>query len=369
MIYPSLMTIVLLGGSAFLLSLGITLFVRRWALRRGLVDRPEDDPNRKIHRQPIPLMGGAAIAISFGLVVVGYALFSDRFLAGYLMVKHVVGLLLGVGWLMIGGYLDDRQRLSPAKQLIWPLLAALTIVVSGIGVDYISNPFGEAINLRNVSWTLFTFHGLPYGITLAADAFTVLWLMGMMYTTKFLDGLDGLVTGLGAIGSVIVFILSLRSDVAQPETALLAIILAGALLGFLVWNFHPAKIFLGEGGSLLVGFLLGVLSIISGGKIATALLIMGIPILDVAWVIVRRLFTRRSVASADRKHLHFRLLDAGLSQRTAVLLLYGLTIAFGITGLLVQGQQKALALVILAGSMILLGIFVVVVSRRRQPEA
>jgi UDP-N-acetylmuramyl pentapeptide phosphotransferase/UDP-N-acetylglucosamine-1-phosphate transferase len=154
--------------------------------------------------------------------------------------------------------------------------------------------------------------------------------------------------------------------VAQPETALLAAIMMGTGVGFLLFNWHPAKIFLGEGGSVLIGFLLGTLSIISGAKIAMALLVMGIPILDVLWVIIRRgLVERRSIVSPDRKHLHFRLLDLGLSQRQVVTLLYTLTAAFGVIGLLLSGRSKAWSLLVLGVIMAVMGMVVVKLYRKK----
>ncbi|MFA6553206.1 MAG: MraY family glycosyltransferase [Patescibacteria group bacterium] len=339
----------------------LTMIVRKWAIRRNIVDRPDVAPERKVQSQPIPLLGGVAIFLAACLVTLGYAVFSNRLLGGYLLPKYLVGIGLAGLMLMVGGYMDDRFHLKPGRQIVWPVLACLAVVGAGIGVTYITNPFGGVIRLDSVTWSMFSMNGVPYYVTLWADLFAFAWLMGMMYTTKFLDGLDGLVSGIGVIGSIILFFLSLGKDVAQPETALLASIFAGACLGFLLFNFHPAKIFLGEGGSLFVGFMLGTLSIISGAKIATALLIMGVPILDVAWVIVRRLFIEKKspFSTADRKHLHFRLLDIGVSHRGAVLLLYTISLGFGAVALFSGTRQKLIALFVLVGVMVLLGLTVV----------
>jgi UDP-GlcNAc:undecaprenyl-phosphate GlcNAc-1-phosphate transferase len=182
--------------------------------------------------------------------------------------------------------------------------------------------------------------------------------MGTMFTTKLLDGLDGLVSGITTIGAFIIFVLSLTDKTFQPDVALLAIVLAGASLGFLFWNAYPAKIFLGEGGSVWVGFMLGVLAIISGGKIATALLVMGMPILDVVWVILRRIFVdKKSPALGDDKHLHFRLLTAGLTHRKSVITLWGLSALFGVASLFFLTQGKVYLLVALLFVMIVLAIW------------
>jgi len=335
--------------------------VRKLAIKYNIVDNPEDSPDRKIQKSTVPLMGGLAIFISMVLVVAYYTFFSDRILGGYMQPKFLVGILLAGGLIMLGGWLDDKYHLKPSKQIIWPILACLVIISVGIGVEYITNPLGGIIELDGVKIEIFSINSIPYYFVLFADLFAFIWLMGMMYTTKFLDGLDGLVSGVTTIGALILFFLSLNQEVAQPETALIAVILAGASLGFLFFNWHPAKIFLGEGGSLFTGFMLGVLSIISGAKIATALLIMGIPILDVVWVIVRRLFFEKksSFKNADKKHFHFRLLDAGFSQRKAVLLLYIISMLFGGVALFIGGKQKLIALGALVFIMLCLGIWVI----------
>jgi len=252
---------------------------------------------------------------------------------------------------MLGGYFDDKYNLKPAQQLVWPVLAALVVVLMGFKIDYISNPFGGLIYL---------------GSSLISPLLIFVWLLGMMYTTKFLDGLDGLVSGIAAIGSIILFLVSLFWDVPMSGTSILCLLLAGSSLGFLVWNFHPARIFLGEGGSLFLGFMLGALAIISGAKIATTLLIMGIPILDVVWVILRRVFKeRKSVFLADGKHLHFRLLDAGLNHRQAVLFLYLLTAIFGSLAIFQQTVGKLVTLGMLILVMVVLGLWVVARYKKR----
>lgn len=349
---------------AFILTTLFTFLIKKLAEYYKILDYPK--LKRKIHKVPVPLLGGIGIFSGFLLTVGYYALFTDRILGGYMLPKHIIGLLLGSLLLIIGGVLDDKYHLPAKKQFIWPVLAVLVVIISGIGINFITNPLGGIIQLDTFKFKIFTFNSVPYHITFFADLFTLVWLLGMIYTTKFLDGLDGLVSGICFIGAVILFFLSLSPDVIQPENALLCIIIAGAALGFLMFNFYPAKIFLGEGGSTFLGFILGALAIISGGKIATALLIMGIPILDVAWVILRRLINKKSPFSGDRKHLHFRLLDIGLSQRQTVLFLYVLTACFGIIALFSTGKEKLITFLILALSMIILGLILVVLYKRKR---
>ncbi|MFH1226007.1 MAG: MraY family glycosyltransferase [bacterium] len=343
---------------AFLLSVILTPLIHRWAIKKGIVDIPNEP--RKIHQKSVPLLGGWAVFGAFVLTLLFYTFFTERVLGGFMLLKFVAGIVLAGLVLMLGGYLDDKYKLKPSRQIIFPIIAVLIIIASGIGVEVITNPLGGFIHLDKINIKFFSYNNLPYQITLGADLFALIWLLGLMYTTKFLDGLDGLVSGVTTIGALIIFFLCLHKEVAQPETALLAMILAGAFAGFLLFNWHPAKIFLGEGGGLFAGLMLGVLAIIAGGKIATALLIMGVPILDVIWVIARRVFfEHKSPYAADKKHLHFRLLDVGLSHRGAVLTLYFITAAFGVTSLFLQTRQKLWALMILLFLMVGLAMWLV----------
>lgn len=361
--------ILLAGIAAFVLAAGLTPVVRQWALRRHVVDNPSTAPERKVHPRPTPLGGGLAIYLAFTCVAWAVALLTPDLFGGFFLPKYLVGMTVAGGILIAGGYLDDRYHFTARRQIVFPILAALAVVAVGIGVTYITNPFGGTVDLTQPAWTLFTIDGRPYRILLFADLFAFVWLLVTTYTTKILDGLDGLVAGVTAIGGVIIATLSLTKEVTQPETALLAVTLAGAAAGFLIWNWHPAKIFLGEGGSTYTGFMLGTIAIIAGGKIATALLILGIPALDVAWAILRRLTGKRKATQADRGHLHFRLLDVGLTVRQAVLLLYTVTAVFGSVTLVTRGEQKVYALLTLSFVMVLLASAVVVAYRRRNPAA
>ena len=345
----------------FFLSIIFTPLVKKIAWKFKFLDYP--DGERKIHKKPIPLLGGVAVFLSFILVLAYYSFFTNLVIWGFILPKHILGIIIASSIIILGGVLDDKYNLKPRIQFIFPLLATLIIIVSGIGINHVRNPFGGIISFENWDFILFWWQGMPYKITLLADLFTLIWLLGMMYTTKLLDGLDGLVSGITVIGSLIIFGISVSNNVAQYNTGLIALMLAGAFLGFLIFNFHPAKIFLGESGSLFAGLMLGVLAIISGSKVATTLLIMGIPILDVIWVIGRRLFNKKAVSLADRKHLHFRLLDIGLSQRQAVIFMYILTALFGSAALFLQTFGKLVAFIILIIVMLILGASLVIIYK------
>ncbi|MBU4347579.1 undecaprenyl/decaprenyl-phosphate alpha-N-acetylglucosaminyl 1-phosphate transferase, partial [Patescibacteria group bacterium] len=335
---------------ALLLSIIFTLLVKNFAIRRGIVDKPDLD--RKIHRTATPLLGGMAIFLSFFLVLY---FVRDKLLAGDLEARHWLGFFAGACFLMIGGFLDDKYNLKPKQQIIFPILAIIAVIIGGVGIEKITNPFGGLIHLDQWRIPVMDWGGGMRYFMVLADGFAVLWLMGMMYTTKLLDGVDGLVTGVTAIGGIIIFLFTMTTKYYQPDIGLAALILAGACLGFLIFNWHPAKIFLGEGGSLLLGYVLGVLAIISGGKIAIALLIMGIPIMDAAWTIIRRLAQGKNPFSfADKSHLHHRFLSFGLTQRQTVLIYYFLAGGFGLSALFLQSAGKLFALAVLILLMLLI---------------
>ncbi|MFH1583146.1 MAG: MraY family glycosyltransferase [Candidatus Falkowbacteria bacterium] len=328
-----------------ILSAALTFLVMKLAVRLGVTDKPDDD--RKIHAREVPLLGGLAIFAAFFIILY---FVHGNLLTGNLLPRHWLGFFIGAGFLMIGGWLDDKYNLKPIQQIIWPILAIVSVIGGGVEIEKITNPFGGYFYLGAMSAVLIA-----------------LWLLGMMYTTKLLDGLDGLVTGITAIGALVIFLFTMSEKYYQPDIGLAALILAAASLGFLFFNWHPAKIFLGEGGSLFLGFSLGVLAIISGGKIAIALLVMGLPILDVAWTILRRLAAGKNPFKfADRKHLHFRLLNMGLGVKKSVLFFYAISIIFGLAALFLQSKGKLLALAALLVIMILVVMFFAYLDRKRK---
>lgn len=326
-----------------LLSAGLTFLVMKLALKLKVVDRP--DIERKAHAREVPLLGGLAIFAAFFIILY---FVQDKLLVGDLQPRHWLGFFAGGVFLMIGGWLDDKYNLKPFQQIVWPILAVICVIIGGVEIEKITNPLG----------------GYFYPGALSA-ALIAAWLLGMMYTTKLLDGLDGLVSGLTAIGAMIIFLFTITTKYYQPDIGLAALILAAASMGFLFFNWSPAKIFLGEGGSLFLGYALGVLAIISGGKIAIALLVMGIPILDVAWTILRRLMSGKNPFKfADRKHLHFRLLSLGLSARKSVWLYYAMAVIFGLSALFLQSLGKLIALAALGLVMIFIIIFFAYLDRK-----
>ena len=342
--------LLLVGIPAFILSFVATVFVKHFALRHDIVDKPGS--KRKIHKTSIAKLGGLSVFVAFFIVLFVSLFTSQDLTAGRITVVHYLGILVGGIILMIGGYVDDRFDLPPYASIIAPLLASTSLIVFGIEVEKLTNPFGGIIYLSHLQSSILVF----------------VWMMVVMYTTKFLDGLDGLATSVSSVGVFMIMLLSLTVAYYQPDVAIISVIALASMIGFLFWNFHPASIFLGEGGSTFVGFLLGTLAVISGGKLATALLVLGIPMLDVVWIILRR-FKKggiKQIVKADKKHLHHRLLDLGWGQRQIMFVYVLVASAFGVATLFLQSEQKLVALILL-GCMMLLSAFILV-SREKTYE-
>ncbi len=349
---------------AALISGGLTYYVKTLAWRFKIFDSPSP---RKIHHKPIPRLGGVAIIISFLIVIIAYSLASNRLEFSPFHIafidKRIIGVLGGLLILAIVGIYDDIRGVGPISKLFWQIVAASMVVVGGLTITFLRLPFGFHLDLTTIQFPIEIF-SVNLTVVLWGDLLTIFWIVLLVNTFNFLDGLDGLASGIAGITAMVIFFLSLA--LGQDANALLAVLIAGVAIGFLPWNFNPARIFLGDSGSMSLGFLIAVLSIISGGKLATAFLVLGIPVLDVGWVVVRRIFAGKSPFVADRKHLHHRLLTAGLSQRQAVILLYLISIVFGSIGVLAKTQEKITAILFLFGLMASLGLVLVILEWRKK---
>lgn len=314
---------------AFLLSLILSFFAVKLLPKLGFTDRIE---SHSLKKKLVPRGGGVAIFLTFTILALIF-LPLDR---------KLVGLIVGGGIVFLVNFIDDRVGLKWYMRLGAELLAALVIIAFGIGMLNISNPLsGEAIALD--------FWRIPIGshyIVPISDLFTIIWILVFVNMLNWLDGLDGLAAGVSGICALTLFALATLPFVDQPEMAKLALILAGAVTAFLIFNFYPAKIRLGDSGSTFLGFTLAVLAIYASGKIATFFLVLGLPLLDVAWVIGRRVFLdKKTPFHGDQKHFHHRLLKAGFSERKVVIIYYLFCASFGTIALVLQGaQQKLLAI-------------------------
>jgi UDP-GlcNAc:undecaprenyl-phosphate GlcNAc-1-phosphate transferase len=318
---------VLVFAVALILALAGTPLAAAWGRRQGLVDRP--GPRRR-HTGVVPRTGGLVLFVSF----VGAAILAQWLPVPRQDPKELIrflGIVLGLAFLFVVGYLDDRFELRPGPQYLAQVVAALIAILCLVFIERFMNPFTDRIQT------------LPYSLTVA---FTLFWIVGMINTINFLDGLDGLATGVGAIVSAVLSIHMLREG--QYSVALLPLALLGTTLGFLPYNLPPARIFLGSGAWLL-GYAIATVGIAAGAKLALLLMVLSIPIIDVAWLIISRLRAGQSIGQGDRRHLHFRLLDAGLSHRQVLLLYYGYSIALGAAALLINSRLLKLITLVLLG--------------------
>jgi UDP-GlcNAc:undecaprenyl-phosphate GlcNAc-1-phosphate transferase len=324
----AIVPILLVFAAATLLALALTPVVRRIVIRYEILDRPEA---RRVNLVPVPRGGGLAVSTAFLIVAVAFLAINQ--LTNTINVpftlepSEVAALLIGGAAAAALGAIDDLLDLRARWQLLGQVVLAAAAVAAGITIDFIANPFGPT----------FRFAG-P-----AAAAVTIFWIVGMINSINWIDGLDGLSSGVSFIAAVTLGLISLTTQVGQPLIAVLCFALAGSLLGFLRWNFYPATIFAGTSGVQFVGYTLAVLAVLGTAKVAVALLVLGIPIIDTFWIIVRRVSDGRSPFSPDRSHIHHRLLDLGLSHRQTVLVIYGICLVLAVLALLLSGVGQLYA--------------------------
>ena len=319
-------------------SMLLTPLVRRFAIRFGAVDEPGLRHARGVHNRPVPRLGGVAIFTAFALAASTASGLADR--------DHL-GILLGGLLIVIVGVIDDFRPLSARIKLVGQLAAAVVLVLFGVRINEVTNPFGGLIFLGHWSAPL-----------------TVLWVVTMINVVNFIDGLDGLAAGVTSIASLTLLFVSVKQGQADlADMVLFAAALAGATLGFLPYNFNPARIFMGDSGSMFLGYALAAISANGLAKSATTVglvvpvLAMGLPIFDSSFAILRRYLNHRPVYEADHGHVHHRLLDLGLTQKQAVLVLYGVSGLFSAGAIVFSevslGRGLALVVIMVAGFLLL----------------
>jgi UDP-GlcNAc:undecaprenyl-phosphate GlcNAc-1-phosphate transferase len=318
--------------SSIVLSLVLTRWVRNFATARGWVAPPELD--RHVHTTSVPRVGGVAIFVSF-MVVAGLAMLLPGWtgIAVAMPGRTMFSILEAAFIIFLLGLYDDVRFVGPYWKFGIQAFAAVLLYAGGVGIhrlDLISS--GQALRAAG---------GLPL---------TVLWVLLITNAFNLIDGLDGLAAGSAFFSTVVVFVTSLLAP--NATTTLLAIALAGAILGFLRFNFHPASIFLGDSGSMFIGFMLAALALAGSEKAPTMIAVaipvvsFGLPILDVALAVSRRFLSGKPLFCGDRDHIHHKLLNRGLSQRGAVLVLYGVTACFALLSLVLLHDAAMIALVL-----------------------
>ena len=331
--------VLLTVAAAFLIAFGTTPIVKGFAQRVGAMDNPGEA--RRIHDHPIPRMGGMAIFLGFLLAVI---LFAE-------ITKPVQGILIGSVIIVAVGVLDDIISLRWWIKLIAQFAAAIIAVAHGVTIEGIMNP--NVFAAENT--LLIGYLSIPV---------TVLWIVGITNAVNLIDGLDGLACGVSAISSVTMLIVALM--VAEPNVALLLAALAGGCLGFIPYNFNPAKIFMGDTGALLLGYVLATVSILGLFKFYAVMtflvpiMALALPLFDTLFAIVRRVLHGQNPMTPDRGHLHHRLIDHGLSQKQAVAVLYSLSAMMGLTAVVIctTGKLRLLLLIVDLAIAVGVGIFV-----------
>jgi UDP-GlcNAc:undecaprenyl-phosphate/decaprenyl-phosphate GlcNAc-1-phosphate transferase len=304
------------------------------------LDDPTKNPHPKVvHTRPLPRGGGVVIFLS---VFTSTLLFTP-------IDKHIIGILAGGIVLMCMGIWDDIHDSPPISRLVFQILAALIVIGSGIGISYITNPLGGIIHLDQPQ-IAFEVLGKTHTIWIISDILALIWIVWCMNIVNFSKGLDGQMPGFVAISAIIIAILSLRfsSDPSQLTVTTLSMIVAGAFTGFLVFNFYPQKIMSGFGASTLAGYFLSILALLSGAKLATAVLVLGIPMIDAAFVIIGRLKNKRSPFVGDRSHLHHKLMDLGWGKRRIAIFYWASAALLGILALQLNSEQKLFTIVLVA---------------------
>ncbi len=316
----------------------------------GLVDDPKKRPHpAHTETRIIPRAGGLAIFLG---IVVTTAIFIP-------FAKGIAGIILGAGLLVFVGLIDDKHDIHPYIRFGVNILAAVLAVAGGAGIGFITNPLsGGVIHLDTFRFT-FDFLG-KHSILPIADLLAVIWLVWVMNIVGWSSGVDGQMPGFVAIAAFVIgllsfFQISIDNFPAWTGTAM-AFITAGAYLGFIPWNFYPQKIMPGYSGKALAGFLLGTLAILTTAKLGTAILVLGVPLIDSIYVIISRLIARKNPVWGSRNHLHHRLLDAGWQKSQIALFYWGVSAILGIVALTVNAKQKLFVVLLVA--VILLGLII-----------
>lgn len=331
-------------GVATVVSFVTTPLIIKFAKKLGIIDNPKGKKHPKIiHAVPTPRGGGIPIFIALLIASLIFLPFD----------KHLIGILVGALILMIMGFLDDKYDLNPYLRLIIGFVAAAAPILAGIGIAFISNPFGGIIDISHPQFTI-NFFG-THSIWILSDLFALVWITFLMNIVNMgAKGVDGQMSGVTVIAAITIAALSLKfsADITQWPVIILAAITAGAYLGFLPWHVFPQKIMPGYGGATLAGYLLAVLSILSTTKVGALVVVLGIPLIDTGYVIIRRILSGKSPVWGDAGHLHHRLLEMGMSKKQVAIFYWVFTAILGIIALNLNTKSKIYTMI---GVAILLG--------------
>lgn len=320
---------------AFIVAFSATPIARKVAFKIGAVDVPKD--NRRMHKKPIALFGGSAIVCGFVVSILFISLTTS---GTWAFSRELLGFLVGILIIATIGVIDDIKHVKAKTKFAFQLAAAIAVVViSDTRILALTNPFSQ--------------YGISDLSVYISYPLTIFWIVGITNAINFIDGLDGLAAGVSSISALSLFFVSVLSGTPDPYISILTAALAGATLGFLPFNFNPAKIFMGETGSAFLGFTLGIISIRGTMKayaaisIVIPILILGLPLFDTTFAILRRIASGKSIAEADRGHLHHRLIDMGLSQKQSVVVMYIASAALGLCAIVLADKGVLSAIILL----------------------
>jgi len=325
--------VILPATIAALIAYASTPFIIKIAGKIGIIDDPKKSKHPKvIHKYPVPRGGGMASFIAFLLTTLIYLPID----------KHLVGILIGAFFIVLLGVLDDKYNINPYVRLALQFLIAGMPIIAGIGIAFLTNPFNGILDLSHPQ-IIFNLFGEERSIWILSDVFALCWIVFLMNMLNMgAKGVDGQLPGVVSIAALTIAALSLRysADIAQWPIIILASVTAGSYLGFLPWNLFPQKIMPGYSGSTLAGYLLAILSILSTTKVGTLIVVLGIPIADTGYVVIRRIFSGKSPVWGDAEHLHHKLLAAGLSKRQVAAFYWILTATLGVIALNLNASYK-----------------------------
>ncbi|GED56775.1 MraY family glycosyltransferase [Brevibacillus formosus] len=344
-------TLILGFLTSLIISFIATPYVKNLAVKVGAVDAPNQ---RKVHTRIMPRMGGLAIYIGY---LVAFFLFVP-----YTSISEMLGIFIGSTIVMVVGMLDDKYQLSPKWKLLGQLVAtAIVVIPFGLQIGVVNLPYSGSIDFSS-GWLFWL-----------AIPITMFWIVGVTNAVNLIDGLDGLSAGVSAIAAGTMGVMALLMD--DYKVATYCFVLLGAILGFLYFNFHPARLFMGDTGSLFLGFNLAALSIM-GFKEALfvsfiiPIVVLGVPLWDTFFAIVRRIVNKKPISSPDKGHLHHCLLNMGLSHRSTVLTIYSISIFFGTMAILLTKTTKWTTIIVMVALLIAIHLgteIVGLVSRRHRP--
>ncbi len=346
---------------ALIVSLVITPLTIFVFTKLGFVVDPKKSPHpAHIHKEPVPKGGG--IPVFLAVMMTAMLLLKPD--------QHLVAILLAMTVTLVVGLLDDIKNMRPLPRLGFNLVSALIVVGGGIGIAYVTNPFGQGILDLSVPRFSFWLFGETREIWIWSDLFALLWIPFLMNAVNWSSGVDGQASGVVAIAAFVIGLLSLTysADVTQWPVAVLAFGLSGAFLGLTVFHFFPQKIMPGYSATTLAGLLLAILSILSTTKVGTAVMVLGLPLIDAGYTIIRRLVAGKSPFWGDRGHLHHKLLDLGWGRRRVAIFYWSITALLGILALNLTARMKLFAIVGLAVGIAGLLLWIYFGSSSRQPD-